>query len=75
MIRHGCTSADNFSLKCAQPAHLSLRFPGKEEVKVLASVILKVPVLRDAKSFAKHVNLPNRFKHHVIVCGTTAPVA
>ena len=30
---HGCTSADNFSLKCAQPAYLSLRFPDKEEVK------------------------------------------
>lgn len=57
------------NISCARPQYLSLRFPDKEEV--LASVIVIVPVFRDAKSFAKHRNLPNRFKHHVAVCGTT----
>lgn len=39
---------------------------------MLASVIVIVPVFRDAKSFSKHRNLPNHFTHHVAVCGTTA---
>lgn len=39
---------------------------------MLASVIVVVPVFRDAKSFSKHRNLTNHFTHHVAVCGTTA---
>lgn len=76
MNGHGHTSADYFTPKGAQPLGTCLIFPDKEDVKALTSGITKSSgQFRDAKSFAKHDNLSNHFKHHVAVCDTTATIA